>query len=226
MDDERALMLENHDRVRRAHEFQQSDGLHPMTKGFPKPVTVLMRDDRGQERRLTETQHRIIVFVRSHEGETFTATVIAHSLGVAISTVTRTVNLGVALRLIAVNVVRGRYGGIEILARAWADLKARSRNAWTRIRDTAHKAEERYLRKLDASHYFTAGLNFASIEDGRKIDMSEHLTMPLDYPEVLNSSLLEDILMEDLGLTGPCQRAADEIDIAINMVYLKEALGW
>ena len=157
------VRMEARDRAKRARDFIQSDGLHPMTRGFPKPVTVLMRDDQGRERRLTETQHRIIVFVRTHEGETFTATVIAHSLGVAISTVTRTVNLGVALRLIAVNVVRGRYGGIEIMARAWADLKARSRNAWTRIRDTAHKADLRYQRKLDASHYFTAGLNFASI---------------------------------------------------------------
>lgn len=152
-----------HEGGRSRSDFVLSDGVHPMSKGFPKPVIVLMQNDQGRECKMTETQHKVIVFVRAHEGETFTATLIAQSLGVAVSTVTRAVTLGVALRLIAVNVVRGRYGGIEILARAWADLKSRSRNAWQRIRDTAHKADLRYMAKLDTSHYFSSGLNFASI---------------------------------------------------------------
>jgi predicted transcriptional regulator len=112
---------------------------------------------------VTPIQYQVMKVARANEGETLTATIIANSLGVAVSTVTRALLKLAALKLVAFDVVRGRSGGIHFLSRSWADLKARARTAWAKINDQRLKAWDRYLDKLDRAHYFSSGLNFATI---------------------------------------------------------------
>jgi hypothetical protein len=168
---ETALRMEDADRVQRAKNFQQSDGLHPMTRGFPKPIVVVVRNPDGRPVELTVNQHRILMAGRTLEGETVSAAMIARSIGVATSTVTRALVVLAAFKFLAFDVTRGRYGGFTFLSTAWADMKQRSRRAWSRIKDERAKAEERWLKRLDRSLYFWSGLNVASIEEvGRNIE--------------------------------------------------------
>jgi DNA-binding MarR family transcriptional regulator len=184
------------ERVRRAHEFQQSDGLQPMTKGWERyrktEPRVMVKDSRGRTVILTVNQHMILMHLRTralaigdiaeqneqlslpdgpseNDGSLVSMTKIANSLGIAPSTVSRAVVLLVAFRLIAVDVVRGRYGGLRVLSMAWADLKGRARGAWERIRRTREKAEVRaqmrYDERLSRTGYWWSGLNVASMTE-------------------------------------------------------------
>lgn len=160
------VSLEAAERAHRARDFQQSDGVQPMTMGWsryrPHESRVIVRDMYGKEHWITPTQHKVLMAGRHLEGEKVTATIIANSLGVAVSSVTRALLRLAALKLIAYDMKRGRSGGITFLATAWADLKARSRQAWAKLQHERDKAYERYIRQLDMSHYFSAGLNFAT----------------------------------------------------------------
>jgi hypothetical protein len=151
------------DRARRAREFIQSDGVHPMTAGWsryrPHEERVMVRDSAGRERWLTPTQHRVLIVGRTHEGEKVTARIIANSIGVAPSTVSRALTVLASLTLVAYDVVRGRYGGITFLSSAWADMKARARRAWGKRFREREMAWDRYLRKLDKSLYWWSGLS-------------------------------------------------------------------
>lgn len=155
--------MADHERVRRARQSQTSDGLHPMTKGWeryrPDVIPVPIRDAWGNVRLVTPNQAQVLAVARTHEGETIRATVIASSLGVATSTVTRALVRLAAYGLVAYDTVRGRFGGITFLSTAWADIRMRSRSAWSRIRDERGKAWQRYLRKLDTSLYWWSGLD-------------------------------------------------------------------
>lgn len=155
------------ERARHATRSQYSEHIgrasQPMTAGWRKyhPERVLIVEG---DNYFTDIQYRLKQFVLTHEGERFTMSEMAESLGCAVSTVSRALTRLAALRLIAFDVVRGRNGGVTFLSIAWADLKARSRNAWAKIRDERRKVWQRYVEKLDKSHYFWAGLNVASLE--------------------------------------------------------------
>jgi predicted transcriptional regulator len=112
---------------------------------------------------VTPIQYQVMKVAVANEGETLTATIIANSLGVAVSTVTRALLKLAALKLVAFDVIRGRSGGIHFLSTSWADLKARARTAWAKINEQRLKTWDRYLRKLDESRYFWSGLNVATI---------------------------------------------------------------
>jgi predicted transcriptional regulator len=163
---ERALRLEERERVRHARDFQQSDGLHPMTDGWakyhPDQRRVPVRNPEGRVVMLTPAQHMLMIAVRPMEGRKVSATMIAASLGVATSTVTRGLVILAALKLVAYDVETGRGGGFTFLAMAWADLKRRSRTAWAKVHEWGEKAHSRFERKLERSGWYTAGLNFAS----------------------------------------------------------------
>jgi hypothetical protein len=154
------------ERARRHRDFQQSDGLMPLTMGWaryhPCASLVIVSDGFGRQRALTPIQHRVMVVARMHEGETVKATMIADSIGVATSTVTRALVRLAAFGLVAYDIVKGRYGGISILKRAWADLRTRSRTAWGKLKGERVKAWDRYLRRLDRTGYWWSGLNVAS----------------------------------------------------------------
>lgn len=151
-------------RERMRTDLMRSDGVHPMSKGWQRyrpnqPIIV------EGENWYTEIQYRLRRFADTHEGERFTVREMAESLGCAPSTVTRALTKLAALKLIAFDVVKGRYGGVTFLSTAWADLKARSRQAWARIADERRKVWDRYVRRLDRSLYWWAGVNVASYTD-------------------------------------------------------------
>lgn len=153
----------------RAHTgYVQSDGRHPLSPGWsryrPDEQRVTVRDGFGKLVSLSPTQHRVLMAARALEGERITATVLANSIGVATSTVTRALVLLAAFGLVAYDVTRGRYGGITLLRTAWADLKARSRTAWGVIQEQRARAWDRYIAKLERTAYFWSGLNVATIE--------------------------------------------------------------
>jgi hypothetical protein len=156
------------ERVRKSREFQQSDGLQPMTKGWsryrPHEERIIVKGGFGKSVSLTPTQHRVLISARTlAEGDRVSMRVIANSIGVAGSTVSRAMLILAAFGLVAYDVTRGRYGGITVLSTAWADLKARSKRAWAKLADQRKRAWERYLRRLDASFYWWSGLNVATI---------------------------------------------------------------
>lgn len=159
--------LGDQERARLAREFQVSDGLVPMTKGWeryhPKEQRIPVQDAWGNTRYLTPNQHRVLVSARSLAGteDRVTMTVIANSIGVAVSTVSRALIMLAAFGLVAYDTTKGRYGGITLFQLAWADLKRRSRTAWAKIRYERRRAWDRHVSRLERSHYFTAGLNFA-----------------------------------------------------------------
>jgi DNA-binding transcriptional ArsR family regulator len=140
------------------------DGVHPMTAGWrryrPEVIPVPIRDHWGNTRMVTPHQASVLAFARSHEGQKLTATVIADSLGVAVSTVTRALVRLSAYGLVAYDTARGRFGGITFLAVAWADLKGRARGAWSKIRHEREGITRRYLARLERSGYYVAGLDF------------------------------------------------------------------
>jgi len=170
MDDERALALESRERARHARDFQQDDGMHPMTDGWaryhPEQRRVPVRNYEGRMVELTPAQHTLMIAVRPMEGQKVSATIIANSIGVAVSTVTRGLLVLAALKLIAFDVQTGRSGGFTFLKMAWADLKARSRTAWDRLKRSKDRAEKRahtrWQERLQTVGWFTYGLNFAS----------------------------------------------------------------
>jgi predicted transcriptional regulator len=166
---EQALRLEEWERAKHARDFQQSDGLHPMTDGWakyhPDQRRVPVRNPEGRIVMLTPGQHTLMVAVRQLEGRKVSATIIAASLGVATSTVTRGLVILAMLKLVAYDVETGRNGGFTFLSMAWADLKRRSRTALERVRHWQDQAHSRFERRLERSGWFVAGLNFASRED-------------------------------------------------------------
>jgi len=162
---ETALRLEEWERARHARDFQQSDGLHPMSRGWERPPTILVRNPDGREVRLTVTQHRILMAGRALEGETVSAAMIARSIGVVTSTVTRSLVILAAFKLVAYDVTRGRYGGFTFLSTAWADMRQRSRKAWTKIKDERQKAWDRFEKKLATSLYYWSEVNVASMRE-------------------------------------------------------------
>jgi hypothetical protein len=128
----------------------------------PQEQRVPVRNTTGQIVWCTPTQLVVLRAGRSLEGQKASATIIAASIGVAVSTVTRALTFLAAFKLIAYDVTMGRNGGITFLAMAWADLKMRCRNAWARIQQQKARAYERYLHKLEGTGYYSSGLNFAT----------------------------------------------------------------
>jgi len=141
----------------------------PMSSGWARyhPTVALLpvRDGFGNTVLLTPNQHRILIVGRSLEGEKVSAGTIAASIGVATSTVTRALTRLAAYGLVAYDTAKGRYGGITFIATAWADLKARSKRAWGRIRQDRDRAWDRYIGKLERTGYFWSGLNVASYRE-------------------------------------------------------------
>lgn len=160
------VVARNRARAERATRFTVSDGLQPMTKGWAKyhpeqkPVQVI--DAWGKPRWITPNQYAIYrAFLTLREKASMTR--IAASLGVASSTVSRALSRLASLGLIAYDVKRGRYGGIERVMAAGKDLEARAQRAWERLKATRIKREARWYDRLSRSGY--PGLfNVASIE--------------------------------------------------------------
>ena len=128
----------------------------------PKERKVGVRNVSGHVVWCTPTQILVMTAGRRLEGEKVSATMIAASLGVATSTVTRALLFLSAWKLIAYDVMMGRNGGITFLKMAWADLKMRSRTAWARMQNDRVRAWNRLVKRLEDSLYFTSGLNFAT----------------------------------------------------------------
>jgi DNA-binding MarR family transcriptional regulator len=175
MDDQRALNLESRERARHARNFQLSDGLMPMTTGFrnrfrPNERRVLLLNDLGEPVSCSPTQNSVYVLVQAGTGLN-TVRSISKSLGVAPSTVSRALTMLASKRLIAYDIVRGRYGGIKRLETTWADMKGRAKAAKAKISRQYQLAEQRWYRKLARTGYYWSGLNVAlSTNVGRNIE--------------------------------------------------------
>jgi hypothetical protein len=155
------------ERARHATRFQVSDGLHPMTQGWakyhPNEATVEVIDAWGKRRYLTPIQHQVLLAARGLRDRA-TVRVIADSLGVAASTVSRGMVKLASMGLIAYDVARGRYGGITIVQAVGKALQDRSQAAWRKLHDIRMKAEARYYDRLSRSGYPLA-FNVASYMD-------------------------------------------------------------
>lgn len=150
------VLARNRARARHATRFTVSDGLHPMSKGWARyhpgqePVQVL--DAWGKPRWITPNQYAIYrAFLTLREKASMSR--ISASLGVATSTVSRALARLASLGLIAYDVKRGRYGGIERVMAAGKDLEARAQRAWERLKAARIKREARWYDRLERSGY-------------------------------------------------------------------------
>jgi hypothetical protein len=139
-----------------------------LTPGFnrfrPHESRIPVRNVTGKLVWCTPIQVRVKEAADRMTGQKVSATIIAASLGVATSTVTRALLFLAAWKLVAYDTERGRHGGITFLSMAWADLKQRARTAWARMQQDRVRAWDRYVAKLDKSLYFWSGLNVATSE--------------------------------------------------------------
>jgi hypothetical protein len=145
-----------------ADMYQSEGATGRASQRFRQELRVPIRNPLGQVVWCTPTQLAVLRAGRSLEGQKATATIIAASIGVAVSTVTRALIFLSAFKLIAYDTTMGRNGGITFLKMVWADLKMRARTAWARIQQQKARAYERYLLKLEGTGYYTSGLNFAT----------------------------------------------------------------
>jgi predicted transcriptional regulator len=122
------------------------------TQYHPNEPTIEVRDIDGRRRYLTPKQHSVLLVVRGLT-ETRTMRSIAEDLGYAASTVSRALTKLASFGLIAYDVVRGRYGGIELVHAVGRELKERAQTAWQKIKDARLKAERRWFVKLERSGY-------------------------------------------------------------------------
>lgn len=160
------IAKEAHERARQAREFQQSDGIAPLTMGWAKyhpgqvPVSIL--DAWGNRREVTPKQHKVLMAMRGLDTDRITVRMVADSLGFAASTVTRALVKLAALGLVTYEVVRGRYGGLRLFHATMDVVKERSKAAWQKIRDARSKATIRWFSKLDRTGYPLSALNVAT----------------------------------------------------------------
>jgi DNA-binding MarR family transcriptional regulator len=144
------------ERAHRATTAQVSDGLHPMTKGWakyhPTEATIEVIDMDGNRRYITPKQYQVLRAVQLLKDRA-TLTMIASSIGVATSTVSRGLLRLASLGLVAYDVTRGRYGGIDMLKTTSVDLKRRAQAAWERLKAYRMSAERRWYERLARSGY-------------------------------------------------------------------------
>jgi hypothetical protein len=132
------------------------EATRPHTYGGDKAITSLrafQRYDRnattdifdlwGQKRWVTQKQSRIYAILRREAGSSsrLTMGMIALEADVATSSVSRAILKFQGWGIFAIDVTRGKYGGITVTLRALRDgLEEYARRAWDRIRKAADRA--------------------------------------------------------------------------------------
>jgi hypothetical protein len=172
--------------------FIQSDGIAPLTDGWSKynrsKPTIRLLDAWGREHWITEKQNAVLQAATRLQGRGhFTVTMVAASVGQAASSVSRTLLKLASFGLIAYDVKRGRYGGVEFIRVLMDELKARAQSAWERLKVMRLKAEARIWDRAIRRGYPAFGFNVASI-----VGMDATLTIDWEeYDEIIASEHAE-----------------------------------
>ncbi len=128
----------------------------PMGKGWRDyhkgEATIEVIGFDGQRHYITPKQYQVYRAVQLLK-ERATLTMIAASIGVATSTVSRALLRLASFGLVAYDTQRGRYGGVTMLALASVDLKRRAQAAWEVLKGYRMRAEARWYERLARSGY-------------------------------------------------------------------------
>lgn len=118
----------------------------------PTEAMIEVIDIDGKRRMLTPIQNAVYQAARTLQDRA-TLTMIAASLGVATSSVSRALLKLSSFGLIAYDVARGRYGGITMVRASVDDLKRRAQSAWERLKAERMRREGRWYDRLARSGY-------------------------------------------------------------------------
>lgn len=134
------IALDHRERARHATRFTQSDGLHPMTKGWAayNRAIVPVVDQYGKEHLITEKTFKVYMNALSRITRDDTSTTLremATEIGVCAQTVSNALRRFMAWGILGYGSVRGKYGGLILFARHKGDgLERYVRLAWESIR--------------------------------------------------------------------------------------------
>lgn len=189
-----ATMSDRNDRIARSrHQTFGGDAAIASLRCFKryhKDARTDIYDVSGRLRWLTRKQAAIygLLMRQATSRERITMSEIARETACCTSTVSRAITKFQAWRIFAIDVTRGRAGGITVRLRTMGDnLQSYAEAAWQRIKAAAYKVAIR------------ARINVASTTRGLDEVGNQDPLTPTDYLLTMDATFSRDVYVEQLG---------------------------